>query len=692
MKKLICTISLLGSICGFAQENPAVKDSTVTTKEIQEVILKSQRKKQMVDKSVYTFDQDALEKARYAKDLLTTLPELQLDPISNTVVSTKGGKVLFLINGIEATDNQIKSIAPTNVSKVEYFDIVPARWANRADTVVNILTKNPENGYSFGADITSAFSTGFVNSSAYGDYTFGKNNIGVEYSLYLRNYDNRIVNKKYEYDLNNIHYISNETQKDHFGYTDQNIITRYSNSEPGKYAFQAKLNLNLSDSFSDGNGQSLFNQGTVQTTHGTVHNRASDYINPKLDLYYSKNIGTKDELSFNVVGSHYDTNSTQFDREWNTSTNADIFNNDMVLKAKQNGFVGEIAHVHSFEKGKLSSGYRISNNAITNDLQNLAGDFHYKVNYLQNYLYSEYSGKKDKFSYRLSMGLTFINNKSGESTDTNWSPAPKLVLGYQLASNQNLRFSSNYSLNSPSSESLSSNVVQVVPNIVQYGNPHLKTYGLFHNSVQYSFNNKYFDLNAVVFHNYMPRAFNQFFIKDENGYAISFENSEYSRQFGLQLSGSVKPFGSSILVLKTYLLPVSIKTKKEDGTEMTSKYISNNFTLSSEYKSFGIYYSFNFPVYVLNGPFLSTNENQNHVFVKYKLKDWTFSTGMYWMGMPSEYKTKSLPESLVNHTRHTQIFNNKNMFVAGISYDFSTGKKAEVQRKLNNSTAPAATF
>lgn len=692
MKKLICTISLLGGIFAFAQENPVVKDSTVATKEIQEVILKSQRKKQMVDKSIYTFDQEALEKARYAKDLLTSLPELQLDPISNTVASTKGGKVLFLINGIEATDNQIKSIAPTNVSKVEYYDIVPARWANRADTVVNILTKNPENGYSYGADITSAFTTGFVNASAYGDYTFGKNNFGLEYSMNLRNYDNRIVKKRYEYDLNNTHYISDETQKDHFGYTDHNMVTRYSNSEPGKYAFQAKLNLNISDSFSDGNGQSLFNQGAVQTIHGTNHNRASDYINPKLDVYYSKNLGAKDELSFNVVGSHYDTNSTQFDHEWNTATSADVFNNDMVLKAKQNGFVGEIAHVHTFEKGKLSSGYRVSNDAITNDLQNLAGNFHYKVNYLQNYLYSEYSGKKDKFSYRLGMGLMVISNKSGETTDTTWSPTPKIVLGYQLASNQNLRFASSYSLTSPSSDALSSNVVQVVPNIVQYGNPFLKTYNLFHNDIQYSFNNKYFDFNAVVFHNYMPRAFNQFFVKDDNGYAITYENSDYSRQFGLQLSGSVKPFGSNILVLKTYLLPVSIKTKKQDGTEMVSKYISNNFTLSSEYKSFSVYYGFNFPVYILSGAFLSTNENQNHLFVKYQHKEWSFTTGMYWMGMPSEYKTKSLPESLVNYTRHTQIFNNKNMFVAGISYDFSTGKKAQIQRKLNNSTAPAATF
>lgn len=32
------------------------------------------------------------------------------------------------------------------------------------------------------------------------------------------------------------------------------------------------------------------------------------------------------------------------------------------------------------------------------------------------------------------------------------------------------------------------------------------------------------------------------------------------------------------------------------------------------------------------------------------------------------------------------------MFVLGLSYDFSSGKKLEIQQKLNNSTAPATTF
>ena len=369
-----CTLSKMK-----AQEE---KKDTISTKEIQEVLIKAQRKKQFSDHADYTFDKEALEKARHSKDLLTTLPELQLDPISNTVTSIKGGRILFLINGIEATDNQIKSIAPTNVVRVEYFDIPPARYSQRADTVVNIITKNPEVGYSYGADITSALKTGFINGSAYAGYTKGKNDFGLEYSINFRDYDNRQYSKIYNYDLNSKHYRSEETGKGHFGYTDQNIAMRYANVLADR-TFQAKIDVNVLSEFSKGNAQSIFIQGLLMQNDSSIHNSNSSYVVPTLDLYYSKNIGKKDELSINFIGSHYTTKSSQLDHEWNTATNADVFNNDMNLRAKQTGIVGEIAHVHSFEKGKLSSGYRISNPTISNDLVNLLGSSHYDVNYLE---------------------------------------------------------------------------------------------------------------------------------------------------------------------------------------------------------------------------------------------------------------------------------------------------------------------
>lgn len=512
MKKLLVPILVLCGISVFSQDKTS--DSIRSTKEIEEVILKSQRKKQYADRAVYTFDKEALDKARYAKDLIITLPELQIDPISNTLKSTKGGTTLFLINGIEASDMQIRSVQPAEVVRVEYYDIPPARWATRADQIVNIITRNPETGYVFGADTTTAFNTGFVNASAYGNYTKGQNDFGVEYSINLRDYDNRTVKSIYDYQLGDSHYRSEEDKKDHFGYTYQNIALRYTRSVPENYAFQAKLNLDLFTSFVKGNGQSLFNQDAMTELHGMFKNGNSDYTKPTLDLYFSKNIGKKDELSINFVGSDFSTNTLEVAREWEIASGNLVYNNDMNLKAKQSGIVGEIAHVHTFEKGKLSSGYRISNTAISNELLNLEGFSQYEVNYLEQYFYTEYSGKLKKLNYRLGAGLTNIHNKSAETVDDNWSFNPKVILSYAVKNNQTLRFTTSYRPQSPWSAALSSNVVQIAPNIVQRGNPYLKPKQTFHTNLQYSYSNKYFDFNSILFYNHMKGDINQYYAAD----------------------------------------------------------------------------------------------------------------------------------------------------------------------------------
>ncbi|WP_160136016.1 outer membrane beta-barrel protein [Chryseobacterium sp. c4a] len=694
MKKTIYTICMFCGIFVFSQE---AKNDTVSisdTKELQEVIVKAQRKKQFADKAVYTFDKEALERARYAKDLLRTLPELQLDPISNTITSTKGGTTLFLINGVEATDMQIRSVAPSEVVKVEYYDIPPARWATRADIVVNILTKSTETGYVFGTEAFSALNTGFINGSAYANYTKGKNDIGLEYAINLRDYTDRRVNSIYDYQLNGSHYQSNEDRKDHFGYTFQSIALRYTRLVPDDYVLQAKLNMNIFSRFSKGTGQSIFTVDNTVEEHNMFKNNGSDYATPKLDLYYSKKIGLKDELSINLVGSDFTTNSSETAKEWVKGTGLSVYDNDMVLKAKQTSFVGELAHIHDFKAGKLSSGYRISNSSISNDLNNLSGYSQYKVTYLEQYLYSEFAGKIDKFSYRIGVGLTNIHNKSAENTFDEWSFTPKVILAYQLKNNQSLRFTSSYKPISPVSNALSSNVLQLAPNIVQKGNPFLSSQQKWTNSLIYSLNNKYFDFNLNVSYSYTNRVINQYYVLDDTfgGYALTYENGRYAQQVSAFISGAYKPFGNELLVIKANLAPTSEMVKTSSGAVIKNDYLANYFVLSSEYKNFSAQYQFNIPTYSLSGAFLNTNENQNNIFISYKHKNMTFSTGMYWIGMPSEYKTKSLSESLVDYKLHTQIMNNKSMFVLGFSYDFSKGKKTEIQKKLNNDTAPAATF
>lgn len=88
-----------------------------------------------------------------------------------------------------------------------------------------------------------------------------KNDFGLEYSINLRDYDNRQYSKIYDYDLNGTYYRSDMHGKDHFGYTDQNIAVRYANVDAGNYTFQAKFSINPMNYFSKGNTGSVLQQG-----------------------------------------------------------------------------------------------------------------------------------------------------------------------------------------------------------------------------------------------------------------------------------------------------------------------------------------------------------------------------------------------------------------------------------------------
>ena len=445
--------------------------------------------------------------------------------------------------------------------------------------------------------------------------------------------------------------------------------------------------------FSKANGESEFIQGALTTQNSLLNSDNEKYINPVLDLYFNKNLGQKDEIALNAVGSFFRTQNSKLAKEWVTNTDASVFENDTNLSNRQFNSVVELAHIHTFKIGKLNSGYRFSNENISNNLTNLAGHSEYQVNYFKQYFYTEFSGKIKKLMYRLGAGITNINNKSQYERTNEWSFTPNLILGYQLSKSQSLQLISSYKPNTPSGEQLSSNIVQLVPNIVKQGNPYLKPEYLWKNQLKYSFNNKYFDFNIIALYNNTQSAITEYYSFDHsaNRYVLNYENADHYTKGGAQFVGVIKPFGNNYLRITTLLAPIWEKIKIKD-IEIKNSYLSNRLTLVSQYKNFTLQYQFNVPVFALDGAFLYTNENQNHLFLQYRKNGWTFTSGMYWIGVPSEYKSKSYSKSLVEFTNHTKIQNNKNMLVFGVAYDFSKGKNNEIDKKLENSGGSAVNF
>ena len=140
--------------------------------------------------------------------------------------------------------------------------------------------------------------------------------------------------------------------------------------------------------------------------------------------------------------------------------------------------------------------------------------------------------------------------------------------------------------------------------------------------------------------------------------------------------GVIKPFGNNYLRITTLLAPIWEKIKIKD-IEIKNSYLSNRLTLVSQYKNFTLQYQFNVPVFALDGAFYTLMRIRTICFTIQK-NGWTFTSGMYWIGVPSEYKSKSYSKSLVEFNQSILKFRTiRTCSFFGVAYDFSKGKNNE---------------
>lgn len=134
-----------------------------------------------------------------------------------------------------------------------------------------------------------------------------------------------------------------------------------------------------------------------------------------------------------------------------------------------------------------------------------------------------------------------------------------------------------------------------------------------------------------MLYDYTDNAINSLYVlyNTNTQYALTYENAQYSSRTGVQLTGSLKPFGSRLSVIKANIYPTMQRVKTNSGALLKNNYFGNNFTISSEYKKLSLTYMINILVYTLSGAFLNTNENQNNIFANYKMNDWTSSWSVF---------------------------------------------------------------
>lgn len=159
------------------------------------------------------------------------------------------------------------------------------------------------------------------------------------------------------------------------------------------------------------------------------------------------------------------------------------------------------------------------------------------------------------------------------------------------------------------------------------------------------------------------------------------------------MSGAIKPIlGSDLFTLKGEFQAL----KQTVGSDLVGQHSYWYTPLYLEgilkLKSLTLSYSHQFVSSELIGVSLRDDENSSIFKASYRYKNIKFSSGIYWVGQSSKYHSKTLKGSLVDQTSDNRIWDNKNMFVFGFSWNFHKGKSYNVNRKLHNRGIDSATF
>ncbi|MDY3789916.1 carboxypeptidase-like regulatory domain-containing protein [Bacteroides fluxus] len=680
--------------------NVVTKDFTTDEEatSLDEVVIKATRKSTYVDKSVYTFSKEQIKDARYSNDLLTGVGELSVDVMTNKIGKMGGGSVKILINGVNATDNDLKSIPPEKVIKVEYYDIPPARYST-VSTLVNVITKRLDTGWNGGIDASHAFSTGFGNDNLYLKYIAGNHQVSLDYTLQYRDYNNRIATNTYQYQLNekNIDYTYQSKEK--FGYADNTFNLKYTYNRPDDYTLQAILSPNFSTRFSNGNSNVFLLTDENPQNGLKFYDNNTRTFGPAANLYFSKKMKRSQELTFELVGTYYYNKQENLNQETDTESGEIILEDNMNQRNDKKSLIAEVAYTKAWGLRLLSIGYKGILASSTSTISNYLSEgekYDYRSRNNNHYFYAEYGNTYKNLMYRIGVGATWVDTHNDDAKFSKILFTPKLILGYKLKSGQNLQWALSSSPSIPSISQMSNNAELITSGLLRCGNPYLRSGNNYTATFRYNLNRSWLDFNLIALVSYDQDPINTYYMeKNINGknYIVSTsENAKSFLQYGGGYSLSIRPFNNEVLLLKLYGLVVNQELKSPIIGKFSHWYVPLFYSLNFRKGNWGATYSGNIVSKQLDGAYMSQDENQSNLQIFYQHKNLRLIAGCYWLFSKSKYHNETLPNDLLRHNSRSYINDNRSMFTLGFSWNFSTGKTFNVKRKMQNKDTDKGTF
>jgi hypothetical protein len=663
---------------------------------VKTVTVKGHRKTDHVDHATYTFTDEQLKNARHAQDLMATLPGLHIDPISGAVQSLSGKSVKILINGIEATDNDLKELEGKQIRNVDYYVVPPARYHD-VGTLINIHTHKTEDGYAAGFDETQGLSSGFNNTNVYAHYNTGHSQLAFDYGLQYRNNggcnETNIYRFNDEADEAEYRYEGNY----HFGYATQNFNLRYLYSLGDSLNFQVKFSPEIFRWFWRTNWD-ITAQNNPLWANGTAREeQLRRHFAPSLDIYFQKKMAHNQDITLDVVGTYFN-NHEDHDNLQHNEADEEVLSDQMRQHNHKYSVIGEVAYTKGWEKMSLSLGYKAtlakSDFTISNVLSDYAG-YDYTARDDNHYAYAELSGTLSKLNYRFSLGGTYVHTSNNDTHYNKLYFTPQMLLAYGLKHGM-LRLQVFSQPQLPGIAQLSNNTTVVIPGLYNVGNPYLKSGNDNAVKLAYSLQTPYIDFEVGTALEREGNSISNYYTwQTFNGQRVMTSqptNNDRSISWMSNFQGQLKPFKSEVFTI-SFNMGAQYDNQKSDLMGVHTHW-AMPLMVEADFRKDGwgavLYWEKKYMT--PNGNVLRSNERKALATVFYQHKQLRVGLNGFFLFAAPQYWDETMSNSVFYSYHTNKITSQKNMLTLSLSYNLFSGKQHHLDKKIDNADHDAGSF
>lgn len=661
------------SVQAFCQQ-VAPKD-TISNVQLQEVSIEGAQVLHRNGYDLFVPSQELRSHSSNGLDLLSQmgLPGIYVDQVQKTISNTIGtGTVMIKINNVEASLEQLQTIAPSQIKSIKMFKAPSLKYGTEVGSVIDVKTKRVDSGLAGGVNTMNALSGNYNDDGVWFKGWSGKSEFGVQYNFKLNSVDKAYVQsmETLNFSDGSLKTYSKDGTFEGKNYRGDALVLNYNYNLPSKRVFDVKAAYS-SHRFPKRN---LVQNVAFDTERYTMlTNTQSDENAYSLKLYYEERFNNSDALEVKGAFAYLDNS---YNRGFSSPYTTEIYDVD----GKKWASSTDINYNHSFSRqSTLSVGYRQKLSCARNDYMG-TNDLKIKCRENSEYLFAEYLYSSPKWYLSVGMAGNRIQTNQKGSGFTSYALLPQLVLQYNAGNFWSFMYRYNRKASSPSIADLTAYSRRDDNLQVTAGNPFLSSFNMDSHLLLANWNKKQLSIQIYGLYEYARKAIGET-IAEEDGVFVHRKSNELDyRHFETAINLSHSLFNRK---LRFYVEPKFAFDKSGGIFNRTNTNLSLQAGANAYYRQWSLNAYYRTETEELYGDILTQNYSTSDINIGFRHQSLQLKLGL--RNVFNKKGKTSATENLSETLRGQTVQGNKtfgNMVYITLSWNLFKGasqKKSQIK-------------